>query len=157
MVSAKDKLEKLERELFKGIIQSIADQSSLIQKLALVISRLDVFQSFSWIALQEDFTKPSLSKDKKILKLQGAWHPLIKSVIKDQFVPHNINLDELKFFGLITGPNMAGKTTVMREVAIVQFLTQIGCYVPAKNATVDLKDYIEYDDPALKVDGDWGH
>ncbi|MEX1099784.1 MAG: hypothetical protein WEB87_05125, partial [Bacteriovoracaceae bacterium] len=62
--------------------------------------------------------------------------------IKDQFVPHDLTLDQDCFFGLITGPNMAGKTTVMREMAIIQFLAQIGSYVPAQRAQLGLRDYI---------------
>jgi len=141
MVSAKEKLERLEREIFKGIIETIGNESALIQKLANIISHLDVFQSFSWVSFQEGFTRPQIVK-KKHFEIEGAWHPLIKSIIKDQFVPHDLILNKDKYFGLITGPNMAGKTTVMREVAIVQLLTQVGSFVPARSAKVSLCDYL---------------
>ncbi len=141
MFSSKEKLERLEREIFKGIIETIGSESSLIQKLANIISHLDVFQSFSWVSFQESFTRPQIVA-KKHFEIEGAWHPLIKSIIKDQFVPHDLILDSQKYFGLITGPNMAGKTTVMREVAIVQLLTQVGSFVPARHAKVSLCDYL---------------
>ena len=103
---------------------------------------MDVFQSFAWTAFQHDLVKPKISKDKKVLNIKKAWHPLIKAAIKDQFVPHDLRLDEESFFGLITGPNMAGKTTVMREMAIIQFLAQIGSFVPAQSADLGIRDYL---------------
>lgn len=142
VVSAKDKLERLERDIFKGIIALVGEHSHLVMKLAKIISNTDVFQSFAWTALQEDFTRPEIITKDKHYHIEGAWHPLIKSLIKDQFVPHDLHLDKDVFFGLITGPNMAGKTTVMREVAIIQLLTQVGSYVPAKVAKLSICDYL---------------
>jgi len=142
MISAKDKLSKLERTIFDKIVKSVQSNSQTILNLANALALIDVFQSFAWSAFQEDFVKPVLSTKKKNICIHQGWHPLIKSAIKDQFVKHDINLDAKKFFGLITGPNMAGKTTVMREVAIIQFLTQIGSFVPATSAEVSLCDYI---------------
>jgi DNA mismatch repair protein MutS len=141
MITAKDKLGNLEREIFKQIIEELSHNAQLILNLASVIGELDVFQSFSWISLQENFTSPILNQE-KVLHIKGGWHPLIKSQLKEEFVCHDLALDSDKFFGLITGPNMAGKTTVMREAAIIQLLTQIGSYVPAKEATVGICDYI---------------
>jgi DNA mismatch repair protein MutS len=83
-----------------------------------------------------------LHKDKKILDIKNGFHPLIKSIIKDQFVAHDLLLNEQVYFGLITGPNMAGKTTVMREIAIIQLLAQIGSFVPAKSAELGLCDFL---------------
>lgn len=143
MLAAKDKLHKLERQIFDEIVSEISLDSQLILNLAKTISLIDVFQTFAWVAFQEDFTRPQLSdNEEKLINIQQGWHPLIKAAIKDQFVNHDIILDEENFFGLITGPNMAGKTTVMREVAIIQFLAQVGCFVPAKKAQLGLCDYI---------------
>ena len=140
--SAKEKLERLERELFKSLTTLVADNNQTILSLAKSLGMLDVFQSFSWVANQEEFTRPEVTNKEKVVELEGAWHPLIKSIIKDQFVAHDINLNKECFFGLITGPNMAGKTTVMREVAIIQLLAQVGSFVPAFNAKVGLCDYL---------------
>jgi len=142
VIASRDKLEKLEREIFKGVVEVVSSKPGLILDLASKISHVDVFQSFSWCTLQEDLTKPVLSTDKKVINIKSGWHPLIKSVIKDQFVCHDIKLNTEQFFGLITGPNMAGKTTVMREVAIIQILAQIGCFVPAESAELGLCDYL---------------
>jgi DNA mismatch repair protein MutS len=141
-ITAKEKLEKLEREIFKDLINNVTLLSPALLKMSEHIAILDSFQSLASIALQEGFTRPLLYDDKKILHLESAFHPLIKSIIKDQFVTHDLHLDEKIFFGLITGPNMAGKTTVMREVAIIQLLAQIGSFVPAKKAELGLCDFL---------------
>lgn len=141
IISAKDKLYKLERTIFDEIVELISESSGLWLKLSHNISLIDVFQSFAWISLQDGFTRPII-EDKKILEVKQGWHPLIKKSVKDQFVNHDLCLNAKKFFGLITGPNMAGKTTVMREMAIIQFLTQIGCFVPATYVKIGLVDYI---------------
>lgn len=142
LITAKDKLEKLEREIFKELILNVSKNSKNIQKIANAIATIDCIQSFSWIAIQENFTRPEIVSDKKILKFKGGRHPLIQSKIKDEFISHNIDLNEDQFFGLITGPNMAGKTTVMREVAIIQLLSQIGSFVPADSATLMPCDFL---------------
>ncbi|MBF0298467.1 MAG: DNA mismatch repair protein MutS [Oligoflexia bacterium] len=140
--SAKEKLEKIERDVFNSIVKEVSSNAALIRELTRFLSLLDVLQSFAWVALQEDFKRPKIIKDKKILNVKGGWHPLIKSIIKDRFVPHDLFLNDSCYFGLITGPNMAGKTTVMREMAIIQFLTQIGSFVPAAFAEVSICDYL---------------
>ncbi len=76
----------------------------LFLRLANSLALMDVFQSLAWCAFQHDFKKPSLDAKKKVLDVKKGWHPLIKTAIKDQFVPHDLTLDEDKFFGLITGP-----------------------------------------------------
>ena len=141
IITAKDKLYKLEREIFDSIVNLVKDNSVAILDLAQQISLVDVFQSFAFLAEQNNFCRPVVTK-KKILKINNGWHPLIKKSIKDQFVAHDLILDESVYFGLITGPNMAGKTTVMREMAIIQFLAQIGSFVPAESAELGLVDYI---------------
>lgn len=141
-ITAKEKLERLEREIFKGLIHEVADLKTTIHMLSENIATIDVFQSFATISVHENFSRPKLHEDKRILNLKDAFHPLIRSFIKDQFVCHDIYLDENCSFGLITGPNMAGKTTVMREVAIIQLLAQIGSFVPAKSAEIGVTDFL---------------
>lgn len=139
---ASERLQKLEREIFKSIIESIVEIRATIHTLALVLAKIDVLQSFSFVARSEDFKKPTIVEGKRKLSLKGAWHPIIKAVIKDQFVSHDLELNEQTFFGLITGPNMAGKTTVMREVAIIQHLTQIGSFVPCDECSISICDFL---------------
>jgi DNA mismatch repair protein MutS len=142
ITTAMDKLIKLEKEIFTGITLKLAENSALILDVAKRLAQLDVFQSLAWVSYQENFVRPTLHTDKKIVSIQGAWHPLIKAAIRESFVAHSITLNEQCYFGLITGPNMAGKTTVMREVAIIQYLAQLGCFIPAASAELGLCDYL---------------
>jgi len=139
---ALDKLIKLEKEIFVRITNEMADHGPLILDIAKRFAQMDVFQALAWVCFQENFVRPTIHANKKMVEIQGAWHPLIKANIRDSFVTHNISLSEKCFFGLITGPNMAGKTTVMRETAIIQYLAQLGCFVPAAKAEVGICDYL---------------
>lgn len=142
VTSALDKLIKLEKEIFDSIAKEVSDHSHLILDVAKRLAQIDVFQSLAWISLQENFIRPRLHADRRMVEVKGAWHPLIKANIRDSFVTHDITLNEKCYFGLITGPNMAGKTTVMREVAIIQYLAQMGCFVPAHSADLGICDYL---------------
>ena len=141
IIAAKDKLEKIEREIFKELVSFLSELRNEIHKLAAFFGKLDSFFSFSWVALQDEFQRPQISET-KMISLKGAFHPLIRKTLKDHFVCHNLYLDCSTYFGLITGPNMAGKTTVMREVAIIQLLAQVGCLVPASHCQVSLCDFL---------------
>lgn len=141
MIAAKDKLERLERELFKNLTELMMTLSEVIGKLSDCLAYIDSMQSFAWVAFQDDFSKPTIVSKSQV-KLKRAWHPLIKKVLKDQFVCHDLELTRDQFFGLITGPNMAGKTTVMREVAIIQILAQMGSFVPCEQAELGLCDFL---------------
>ena len=141
-ITAQSKLEKLEREIFKDLINQVSDLSLSYLSMSAHIASVDVYQSLATIALQESLTKPLIRENNQILHIENGFHPLIKSIIKDQFVTHDLHLNNNTYFGLITGPNMAGKTTVMREVAIIQLLAQIGSFVPAKSAELGLCDFL---------------
>jgi DNA mismatch repair protein MutS len=142
VTQALGKLISLEKEIFETFSQRISEHSYLVLDVAKRMAQIDVFQSLAWISLQENFVRPVLHADRRLVKVKGAWHPLIKANIKDSFITHNMELDEKCYFGLITGPNMAGKTTVMREVAIIQYLAQMGCFVPAHYAELGICDYL---------------
>lgn len=141
-ITAQSKLEKLEREIFKGLLQAVTDSNHSILLMSQQIAEIDCYQSMATISLQEGFTRPKFEKEKQVLHIEQGFHPLIKSIIRDQFVCHDLHLDQKCFFGLITGPNMAGKTTVMREIAIIQLLAQMGSFVPAKVANLGLCDFL---------------
>lgn len=143
IISAGEKLERMEREIFKDIVSQVAALSSEIQDLSDGLSLTDSLQSLAWMALQDNLSRPIFKTGKRPeIHIQQAWHPLIKNALKDQFVCHDLNLSSDIFFGLITGPNMAGKTTVMREVAIIQTLAQIGSFIPAQRAEIGLCDFL---------------
>ncbi len=139
--NAELQLLKVDREIFDNFISNIQKNLIIFRKISNYLSYVDVFQGLSWLVIQENFTRPIFHKE-KLINLNEVWHPLVKKVLKSDFIPHDVLLDEKNFLGLITGPNMAGKTTVMREVAIVQFLAQIGSFVPANKAQIPICDYI---------------
>lgn len=141
VTSAHERLTRLEKEIFETLQNKIMRMAGLILDVSKRIAQMDVFQSLAWVSLQEGFVRPSISTE-KIIEIKGAWHPLIRANIKDRFVTHNLRLTPAKPFALITGPNMAGKTTVMREVAIIQYLAQLGAWVPAAQATLGVRDYL---------------
>ncbi|MDH4468199.1 MAG: DNA mismatch repair protein MutS [Bacteriovoracaceae bacterium] len=141
LVNAQEKLKKLEREIFETIKEQLFQISSLLKQMNEWISQIDAIQSLAFVALRENFVQPLLS-DKKEFKVEGAWHPIIKKNLQGNFVSHNISMTTQKGLLLITGPNMAGKTTVMREAALIQFLFQIGSFVPAESATLSIADKI---------------
>ena len=141
MMLARDNLGPIERAIFNEVVAHIIKEAPLLLRLASNVATLDAFSCLGHLALQEKFTRPILT-DKKEIDIAGAWHPLIKSSLQDAFVPHDLTLGPMPFFALITGPNMAGKTTLMREVALIQVLAQIGSFVPAKRATIGLCDHL---------------
>ena len=142
VLTAKEKLERVERELFKELVSKVESNSQVFQAIAAFLGNVDVYQSLASIALTENFVAPTVSEKNIGIELKAAFHPLIKTKIGEKFIPHNLNLSSQVPFGLITGPNMAGKTTVMREVAIIQFLAQIGSFVPAEEAKVGACDFL---------------
>ncbi len=139
---ARDKLEKMEREIFNSLVEEMIELSSRFLSAAQYLSTLDAYLSLAYVARAEGFCRPQIFPDLKIMDVKKAWHPLIKRNLEDQFICHDLILDDQKYFGLITGPNMAGKTTVMREMAIIQFLAQIGSFVPAQKASLGLCDFL---------------
>ena len=140
VLQAGEKLKEVENNILQDLIKTIIELNDVIKKISLSIGQIDLAQSMAKVAVIEQWTCPEISET--TLCLEGAWHPLIKKSTKGQFVPHDIKLDKNNFFGLITGPNMAGKTTVMREMAIIQLLAQMGSFVPAKKATITICDKI---------------
>ncbi len=142
VLTAKDQLRSIEEEIFNQIKISVNEKLHIVQLIAFYLGNLDAFTALSLVAYTEKFSRPVINEKTKILSVKNGFHPLIKSVLFDQFTTHNLLLNQENHFALITGPNMAGKTTVMREMSLIQFLAQIGSFVPATHAEVDLKDFI---------------
>lgn len=139
LMRAKDRLFEIDIELFKKFQEGISATTQYWLALAKWLSTLDVFQSFAFLAEKENLILPTFVHDQNLI-LKGLWHPLLKERLKDQLITHDISFNEEKYFALITGPNMAGKTTVMREVALCSFLAQIGSLVPSALAELPLFD-----------------
>ena len=122
------------REVVKRYIQGL-------QKLAKTISEVDMLQSFSIATDSYKFVRPTLTEDKTI-KMIECRHPVVEQVMKDKYIPNDIIMDKTTDILLITGPNMAGKSTYMRQCAITVIMAQIGCFVPCKSCTMPVFDKI---------------
>ena len=141
--SSSEQLNILEREIFDRHLKMVENNSQSIRALASFLGQLDAWLSLAFVGKQEDFVRPHIFKDGvRHIAYKGLRHPLLKNLSRNDFVPHNIELSEPTLFGLITGPNMAGKTTVMREVALAQVLAQTGSFVPADSARISLCDHL---------------
>ena len=141
ILSATEKRKKLEYEIFENIRSQILEKLAPLLSLASKLSELDAFCALSKVALAYRYTKPDVSY-RYYFDLQEARHPVIERTLKERFIPNDIHLDENHFLMVITGPNMAGKSTVMRELALISLLAQIGSFVPASKAELGIVDRI---------------
>lgn len=143
ILNAEDKLFGLEYDLFCEIRDAIANEVERIQKTARAVARLDVFTSLSFVAEQNHYVRPSLN-DKGVIDIKEGRHPVVEQMIhNDMFIANDTHLDDKKHcIAVITGPNMAGKSTYMRQVALIVLLTQIGSFVPAAKADIGIVDRI---------------
>lgn len=141
ILEAKEKSIELEYELFVEVRDKLKADIHMIQSLAQVVSQIDVLQSFATVSEQNDYKRPDFVDDK--LAIENGRHPVIEQVMQDgEFVPNDILLDNDKFMLLITGPNMSGKSTYMRQLALTIIMGQIGCFVPADHANLIIFDQI---------------
>ncbi|WP_413627155.1 DNA mismatch repair protein MutS [Fructilactobacillus vespulae] len=142
ILEAQEKSRSLEYDTFVGIREKIKEQIPRIQKLASAVSSLDVLQSFATVSEEEQFVKPVFNQAKK-LKLINARHPVVEQVMGTQkYVPNDVLMDQGTEIQLITGPNMSGKSTYMRQLALIVIMAQMGCFVPAEQAEMPIFDQI---------------
>ncbi len=142
IIGAKDRREQLEYEMFESMLAALADQLRRFQTSAEVIAQLDSLCSLAETAVQNDYVRPRLNEE-GIISIQSGRHPVVEKVIKTPFVSNDTYLD-LKDdrCAVITGPNMAGKSTYMRQVALITLMAQIGSFVPAQSANISIVDAI---------------
>ncbi|MGN1148455.1 MAG: DNA mismatch repair protein MutS, partial [Lachnospiraceae bacterium] len=143
ILNAEDKLCTLEYDLFCKIRDSIAMEMERIQRTAKAIARLDVFASLSLVAERNGYVRPKLN-EKGIINIKDGRHPVVEKMIdNDMFIANDTYLDNNShLIAVITGPNMAGKSTYMRQTALIVLMAQIGCFVPAKSADIGIVDRI---------------
>lgn len=145
VLSAQTRRNELEFTIFEELCEKILSHSSDLIQLAKTCSELDVYSSLAWLSLEESYCRPTLVKN-GILNIKDSRHPVIEQYQRDQnklskFVANNIVLKPSDCY-LITGPNMAGKSTLMRQVALTAILAQMGSFVPATAAELPLYDSI---------------
>ena len=141
ILGAEEKIVSLEYKLFMDIREVVKRYIQKLQKLAKTISEVDMLQSFSIATDTYKFTRPILTEDRTI-KMIECRHPVVEQVMKDKYIPNDIIMDKTTDILLITGPNMAGKSTYMRQCAITVIMAQIGCFVPCKSCTIPIFDKI---------------
>lgn len=141
ILNAEEKIIELEYNLFNEIKDKIKEYIPKLQEIAKIISEIDVLQSFATITENNSYIRPVLTEKKEINIVENR-HPVVEKVMVQEYVPNDIIMDEKTCILLITGPNMAGKSTYMRQMAITVIMAQIGCFVPAKEASLSIFDKI---------------
>ncbi|RHT23112.1 DNA mismatch repair protein MutS [Clostridium sp. AM33-3] len=143
ILGAEDKLFSLEYDLFCGVRDAIAAEVVRIQKTARAVAAVDVFVSLSVVATRSNYVKPQIN-EKGMIQIKGGRHPVVEKMMRDDmFVANDTILDNSRNrISIITGPNMAGKSTYMRQTALIVLMAQIGSFVPADQANIGICDRI---------------
>lgn len=143
ILNAEDKLFSLEYDMFCQLRDAIAGEMERIQRTAKAVAKLDVLASFSFVAERNHYVRPAVN-EKGVIDIKGGRHPVVEQMISDEmFISNDTYLDNNKYcVSIITGPNMAGKSTYMRQAALIVLMAQIGCFVPAASANIGLVDRI---------------
>ncbi len=143
ILHAADRRQVLEQQLFEALRQQIAGELTRLMSTASELANLDVISSLSELATRREYVRPSLNNNGLIQITEGR-HPVVETTMKggERFVPNDVHLDPGKRLAIITGPNMAGKSTVIRQVALITLLAQMGSFVPAKSAEIGVVDKI---------------
>ena len=142
ILEAEQKSTDLEYELFKNIRQQVKEQIERLQNLAKQVAMLDVLQSFAVVSEKYQFVKPTMSED-HVIDIHDGRHPVVEKVMGHQsYVPNDIKMNKDTEILLITGPNMSGKSTYMRQLALTVIMAQMGCFVAASSATLPIFDRI---------------
>ena len=140
ILNAEEKIVELEYSLFTDIRNEVKKYIPRLQKIAKTISEIDVLQSFASVSEENNYVRPVLTKNE--IDIKNSRHPVVEKVIKSEFVSNDIHMDKNESILLITGPNMAGKSTYMRQMAITSIMAQIGCFVPSDSAKIPIFDAI---------------
>ena len=141
ILNADYKIHELENKIFNNLCQIIINSSNDIQFNANLISKIDIFSSLAHLAINNQYIRPSINKNFS-LKIKNGRHPVVENLIEDsnQFIGNDVKFDRKGFLSIITGPNMAGKSTYLRQIGIIIIMAQIGSFVPADYAKIGLID-----------------
>lgn len=143
ILEAEEKSQELEYQLFLTIREEVKLSISALQTLAQSVATIDVLQSFAEVSETYQYVKPSLSATESTIDIIDGRHPVVEKFLGHQaYVPNDIKLDQETMILLITGPNMSGKSTYMRQLALTVIMAQIGCFVPASSAVLPIFDQI---------------
>lgn len=143
VLNARERIDELERDIFRRICAQIIGDSSVISNLGLIVAQIDVFTAWAEVSVDYAYIRPNLNLD-GVIDIKDGRHPIVERVNRlGSFVPNDLRLsnDDVKIW-VVTGPNMAGKSTFIRQAALITLMAQIGCFVPASEATIGLVDRI---------------
>ena len=143
VLNAEEEILKVERQLFEDLCKEIAQSAPRLLQTARAVAHLDALLSLADVAIREGYVRPTLTDD-DLLIIKDGRHPVVEKLLDDgiRYVPNNTHFDSMSRIHIITGPNMSGKSTYIRQVAIITLLAQIGSFVPADEATIGLVDRI---------------
>lgn len=141
ILGAEEKIINLEYNLFIEIRDIVKNYISRIQVIAKTIAEIDVLQSLACVAEENNYVRPVIS-DKRIIDIKGSRHPVVEKVLNTEYVDNDIYMDEKTNILMITGPNMAGKSTYERELVITSIMAQMGSFVPAKSCIIPIFDKV---------------
>ena len=141
ILHAEENAIRLEKELYAQVLEDIRGYLPKLQKLANVLAQIDVYQALAEISSRNGYVRPVFTEDE--LSITGGRHPILDEIMKDKrYVANDVHMDSSTTILLITGPNMGGKSTYMRQTALIVILAQMGCYVPCKECRMPLFDKI---------------
>jgi DNA mismatch repair protein MutS len=141
ILNAEERIQVLEREIFSALNRRVREQAHRIRKTAQAVGELDVLLSLAEVAATSNYTKPRLH-DAFALELKDARHPVIEATSAEPFVGNDLSLDEERHLVILTGPNMGGKSTYLRQTALIVLMAHMGSFVPATEAKIPLVDRI---------------
>ena len=152
-LSAEERIKELEYELFEQIRKEVGKRAKEIQEAANSVAELDMLLSFAEVAAENGYCCPKVDASDEIVIREGR-HPVVEKEVKEGFVPNDVHLDEHNRLMVITGPNMSGKSTFMRQTALIVLMSQLGAFVPAQEAKIGVVDRIftrvgAYDDLSM--------
>ena len=142
ILSSSEKSLRLEIELFEKIKEVLASQLGALKRLAGAIAMLDCLTAFASLAKESGYCRPQIAEEGAALRITDGRHPVVEALSRERFVPNDTALDAETRTMVITGPNMAGKSTYMRQTALMVLMGHVGCFVPAKSAQIPMIDRI---------------
>lgn len=140
-IEAEEKLKKIEYELFVDIRNKLSDNIARMKQVARILAELDVYLSLSAVSIENGYVRPNLNNENRLI-IKNGRHPVIEKLNNNSFIGNDIYMDSNNSIHIITGPNMSGKSTYMRQIALITLMAQIGCFVPCDEADISICDRI---------------
>ncbi|PNR88303.1 DNA mismatch repair protein MutS [Petrotoga sp. 9T1HF07.CasAA.8.2] len=138
---SEEKIKVIEKDIYDKVLTHLSQYVDKIEKLSNKIAELDVFRSFAEVSRVYNYKRPTFVQNSKEIKIINSRHPVVERFV-DEFTPNDLFLSEDKFYIILTGPNMSGKSTFIRQIGLISVMAQIGCFVPAEKAEIPIYDGI---------------